>query len=76
VAERTLSTRPVFRWNEDKKHRCPHCYAVAVDMEQPRSTRVYTCCMCGTRFTRWPLLAPLLRDVGVRCSTYGQRDHP
>lgn len=61
---------PVVRWNPDKPHRCPSCHAVAVDQERPRPTRVYTCCRCGVRFTRWPRLARVLRDVGVACSEH------
>jgi ribosomal protein L37AE/L43A len=64
----------VLRWNIDKNHRCPECHAVAVDMGRPRSSRVYTCCRCGVRFTRWPRLAWLMRDVGVQCSVH--RDPP
>jgi len=67
---------PVVRWNEDKKHRCPKCYIVTIDSEKPRSTCVYTCCMCATRFARWPRLAPLLRKAGVRCSMYDWPEHP
>jgi hypothetical protein len=59
---------PAVFWNDDKKHRCPACHAVTVDLERPRSWRVYTCCRCGTRFTRWPRLARLLPEAGVRCS--------
>jgi hypothetical protein len=58
------------RWNDDKKHRCPDCHAVAVDMERPSSWKVYTCCRCGTLFTRWPRLARLLPKAGVRCSEH------
>lgn len=61
--------KPV-RWNEDKKHRCPQCHAVTVDMERPKSTRVYTCCRCESRFTRWPRLALLMRNAGVMCSEH------
>lgn len=58
------------RWNTDKPHRCPACHAVAVSSESPRSTRVYTCCRCGTRFTRWPRLARLLSDAGICCGEH------
>lgn len=58
------------RWNTDKKHRCPTCHAVAVSTEIPRATRVYTCCRCATRFTRWPRLARLLSDAGVCCGEH------
>lgn len=59
------------RWYDDKPHRCPDCYAVAVDMD-PHPTRwwVYTYCRCGTRFTRWPHIAWLLPEAGVRCSEH------
>lgn len=61
---------PVERWNTDKPHRCPRCYAVAIDLERPRWWRIYTCCRCRTRFGRFPRLAWLLREVGVRCSEH------
>lgn len=60
----------VQRWNEDKKHRCPRCHAVAVDLEQPSRWKVYTCCRCSTRFSCFPRLGLLLPDVGVRCSEH------
>jgi hypothetical protein len=59
---------PVNRWNADKKHRCPRCHAVTIDVGPPRSWRVYRCCRCATLFTRWPLLAWLLPDARVYCS--------
>lgn len=59
-----------FRWNPDKPHRCPACHAIAVSGQAPRSWRVYTCCRCGTRFTRWPRLARLLVDAGVSCGEH------
>lgn len=55
-------------WNVSKPHRCPECHAIAVDMERPSRWRVYTCCQCNTRFARWPRLARVLRDAGIRCS--------
>ena len=61
-----------LRWNEDKKHRCPRCHAVAVDTERPRSWRVYTCCRCAARFTRWPVLARFLRQAGTCCSAHAR----
>lgn len=61
---------PAARWNVDKPHRCPRCHAVAVDLERPRWWRVYTCCRCGARFARWPWLAPVLNNAGVRCSEH------
>lgn len=61
---------PVLRWNTDKPHRCPDCHAVAVSIETPRSWRVYTCCRCATRFTRWPRLARLLPDAGIFCGEH------
>ena len=64
---------PVIRWNTDKPHRCPDCHAVAVDMERPSKWRVYTCCRCATRFTRWPSLALVLRHVGIRCSEHAPK---
>lgn len=56
------------RWNTDKRHRCPRCHAIAIDLERPRSLKVYTCCSCDGRFTRWPWLALILPKVGVVCS--------
>jgi hypothetical protein len=48
-------------WNVDKKHRCPKCHAIIAHVVRyPSSWRVYRCCRCGTRFARWPRLAPLL----------------
>jgi len=58
---------PVWKWNGDKPHRCPNCHAVAVDMELPKSWRIYTCCTCGARFARWPWLTPALHEAGIRC---------
>lgn len=63
-------------WNADKPHRCPGCHAVAVDLERPSSLRVYTCCRCGSRFARWPRLARLLPDVGIRCSEHAPAPSP
>lgn len=63
----------VLRWNTDRPHRCPSCYAVAVDLERPRSTCVYTCCDCGVRFARWPFLGRVLRKAGVMCSVHRVR---
>ncbi|MEU9615916.1 hypothetical protein AB0D56_30805 [Streptomyces sp. NPDC048209] len=60
----------VARWNVDKPHRCPDCHAVAVDMEKPKKWRVYTCCRCGTQFTRWPHLVFVLPNAGIRCSEH------
>ncbi|NRQ36007.1 hypothetical protein HII36_29860 [Nonomuraea sp. NN258] len=68
-----MMEKSVYRWNSDKPYRCPDCYAVAVNMEIPRWWRVYTCCKCGTRFTRWPVLARFLRDAGVQCSFHRER---
>jgi hypothetical protein len=61
---------PAARWNSDKRHRCPRCHAVAVDMGRPRSWLVYECCRCAARFTRWPRLAGLLPFAGIRCSEH------
>jgi len=58
------------RWNFDKPHRCPDCHAIAIDLERPKPWRIYTCCRCGTRFTRWPHLAWLLPSAGIRCSEH------
>lgn len=58
----------VVRWNFDKPHRCPACHAIAVSVERPKSWRVYQCCQCRTRFTRWPRLARLLPNAGITCS--------
>jgi hypothetical protein len=67
-----MKTRPT-RWNFDKPHRCPECHAIAVDLERPKSWRIYTCCRCTTRFTRWPRLAWLLPDAGAMCSHHDTR---
>lgn len=64
---------PVLRWNTDKHHRCPACHAVAIDMERPARRRVYTCCRCRTRFTRWPRLARFLPEAGIRCSEHQEK---
>ena len=64
------SRLPVTRWNDDKPHRCPWCHAVAVDLERPRRWRVYECCRCHARFTRFPWAARLLPFAGVRCSEH------
>ncbi|MFJ3283332.1 hypothetical protein [Streptomyces halstedii] len=64
---------PTVRWNTDKPHRCPDCHTVAIDMEKPKSYRVYTCCRCGTRFTRWPILAFMLPRVGIRCTEHAPK---
>ena len=60
----------VARWNTDKKHRCPSCHAVTVDDRRPSWRETYDCCRCGTRFTRWPVLALLLPDRGVVCTEH------
>lgn len=57
----------IMKWNDDKPHRCPGCYAVAVTSESPSPWSVYTCCRCGARFTKRPALWRLLRDAGVAC---------
>ncbi len=61
------SDRLVIPADIDKPHRCPDCWTVAVEGEPFRWWRVYRCCKCGTRFTRWPWLAPILPHVGLRC---------
>ncbi|MEU8740536.1 hypothetical protein AB0K62_13535 [Streptomyces halstedii] len=66
---------PTVRWNTDKPHRCPDCHAVAIDMEKPKSYRVYTCCRCGTRFTRWPILAFMLPRVGIRRTEHTTKEN-
>lgn len=64
----------IQRYNADKPHRCPQCHAVAVGGGDEFSPfRVYTCCQCGTRFTRWPRLAPVLPKVGIRCGEHNSR---
>jgi len=64
------AAKPV-RWNFDKPHRCPACHAAAVDMDpHPTSWWIYTCCRCGVRFTRWPRLAWLLPNAGIRCTEH------
>lgn len=62
----------VLAWNADKPHRCPACHASTVTAERPRWWRIYTCCHCPARFTRWPRLAPLLPNTGVRCNDQHQ----
>lgn len=69
-----MELRPVQRWEWDKPHRCPECYAVAIDLERPKSYKIYTCCQCSARFTRWPRLERWLPDVGVRCQQH--TNHP
>lgn len=60
---------PVARRNADKPHHCPRCHVIALPW--PRSSwRVYSCCSCGTRFARWPLLARLLPLAGIRCTDH------
>lgn len=61
------SDRNVRPADIDKPHRCPTCWAVAVEGEPVRWWRVYRCCRCNSRFARWPWLAPVLPDVGIRC---------
>ncbi|MFD7541282.1 MULTISPECIES: hypothetical protein [unclassified Streptomyces] len=61
---------PVARWNAGKRDRCPDCHTVAVDTGRPVWWRVYTCCRCATRFARWPRLARLLPDAGIRCTEH------
>jgi DNA-directed RNA polymerase subunit RPC12/RpoP len=63
----------IERWNADKPRRCPACHVIAVDLEVPDSRSIYTCCGCGTRFAKWPVLRRFLRDAGVRCSMHGVR---
>ncbi|MGW4270833.1 hypothetical protein ACWEGQ_00345 [Streptomyces seoulensis] len=67
---------PVLRWNVDKPHRCPTCHTIAISRERPKSWRIYTCCQCRTRFTRWPRLAPFLPNAGLACSTHRQEPQP
>lgn len=74
MADLTPEPNATVRWNRDKPHRCPNCHAVAVDMEKPKSWRVYTCCRCGTRFTRWPILAFALPHAGIRCSEHTPKE--
>jgi hypothetical protein len=49
----------VQRWNGDKPHRCPRCHAIP-DTGDPTWRALAVCCRCGTRYTRWPILTPLL----------------
>ena len=63
-----MAGNQVVPWNRDKPHRCPECHAVAIGMERPSRRKVYTCCQCGVRFARWPRLAAVLGEAGVRCS--------
>jgi len=60
----------VLFWNYDKKHRCPSCHAVAIDMERPSKWKVYECCRCHARFARFPRLARVLPFAGVMCSEH------
>lgn len=68
-------SKPV-RWNIDKPHRCPECHSVAVAGDTPKSWRVYACCRCSTRFTRWPRIAWLLpfRADSCDCNTVWEDD--
>jgi hypothetical protein len=65
-----MAQPPVLRWNDDKKHRCPACHAVAIDIEVPKSFAIYECCRCHVLFTRWPRLARLLPFRGMMCSEH------
>ncbi|PRX91930.1 hypothetical protein [Allonocardiopsis opalescens] len=67
----------VERWDLDKPHRCPRCWACAV-VGRPRfrSLRVYTCCRCGTRFARWPRLARVLIWSPLLCGEHTEVETP
>ncbi|MFS4103782.1 hypothetical protein [Streptomyces sp. PD-S100-1] len=69
----TDHTDTVLRWNFDKPHRCPACHAIAVSIGRPKSWRVYQCCQCRTRFTRWPRLARLLPNAGIACNVHREK---
>lgn len=64
--------RLVMRWNPNKKHRCPLCHTIAIDMEDPKSWAVYECCNCHTSFARWPRLASWVPFRGVKCSEHAE----
>jgi hypothetical protein len=63
----------VQRWNGDKPHRCPNCHSLA-DTGDPTWRALAVCCRCGTRYTRWPVLAPLLPVR--RCGDIGRGTCP
>ncbi|MEJ8654950.1 hypothetical protein [Streptomyces sp. MS1.AVA.4] len=63
----------VIDWNRNKTFQCPRCRHDTV--ANPSSWDVYTCCNCGTRFTRFPRLQRLLRHVGITCEWCTER-HP
>jgi hypothetical protein len=58
----------IYPWDTDKPHRCPDCWAATVDRwPSLRSLWIYTCCMCGEQFTRWPVLWVFLPRATIRC---------
>lgn len=67
------SREPAMRWDLDKRHRCPSCWAVAIDDRVPSKREVYQCCRCGRRFCAFPWLARVLPFAGVACSEHRER---
>jgi len=67
------SGEPVLKWDEGKRHRCPCCWAVAIDGQRPLKWGVYQCCRCGRRFCSAPWLAGLMPFLGVVCSEHSGR---
>ncbi|GAA3709170.1 hypothetical protein ACRWOO_32775 [Streptomyces sp. NEAU-PBA10] len=63
----------VIDWNSNASYACPRCNHDTV--ADPSSWEVYTCCNCGTRFSRFPRLQRFLRHVGITCEFCTER-HP
>ncbi|MFF9436682.1 hypothetical protein ACF1BP_23450 [Streptomyces sp. NPDC014735] len=63
----------VIDWNSNASYACPQCNHDTV--AAPSSWEVYTCCNCGTRFSRFPRLQRFLRHVGITCEFCTER-HP
>lgn len=54
------------KWNRRKPELCPRCYA-PTDLEKKSAKGVVTCCTCGQRFTKHPLMSPVLPRLGIVC---------
>jgi hypothetical protein len=64
---------PVVKWDAGKRHRCPLCWAVAVDGQPVSAWAVYQCCRCGRRFCSRPWLAWAMPFLGVACTEHRDR---
>lgn len=62
-----MAAKPVLRWNESEPNRCPNCHIEVEGIRRSRPWRVYTCCGCFFRFTRYPRMAWLLPYADIRC---------